>query len=160
MLQEKSDVTFEKRSDNDNRKPKVMEPQPGLAQPTPRRLSLGQRWGNVALTKTAAFWYGLAAMALILILGFSWGGWMTGGGAQKLATTAANTAVVQRLAPICVAQFQADPAKVEKLAELKALNSYQQSDYVTKQGWATMPGEEKPDFKIASACVKLLTQIN
>jgi hypothetical protein len=36
---------------------------------------------------------------------------------------------------------------------------YQRDDYVIEQGWATMPGEEKPDSKVADACAKLLMQI-
>jgi hypothetical protein len=102
----------------------------------------------------------LASIVLILVVGFNWGGWMTGGSAAKMATTTAGAAVVLRLAPICVAQFQLDASKDQKLTELKAMSSYQQSDYVSKQGWATMPGEVKPDSKVAAACAKLLTQVS
>ncbi len=158
MEQEKIGFSSEKRADNDNRMSQSMKPQPNVVQP--KQASFGQRWGEARLTKTATFWYWLASLVLVLVVGFNWGGWMTTGSAAKLATTAANDAVVQRLAPICVMQFQQDPTKDQKLTELKALNSYQQSDYVVKQGWATMPGETKPDGKVASACLKLLTQIN
>jgi hypothetical protein len=68
----------------------------------------------------------------------------------------AENAVVQRLAPICVGQFNQDPEKTQKLAELKKLSTYQKDDYVKAQGWATMPGEERPSSKVADACVKLL----
>ena len=85
---------------------------------------------------------------------------MTSGSATKIAASAASTAVLQRLGPICVAQSQLDPAKDQKLTELKALSSYQQGEYVGKQGWATLPGEAKPDSKVAVACAKLLTQVN
>jgi hypothetical protein len=160
MVQEQPSTTFEKRMGNDNRKQQSGEQSPPLQLPKPQQPSLGQRWSETRLTKTATFWYWLASLVLVLILGFSWGGWMTSSSAEKMATTLANTAVVQRLAPICVAQFQQDPAKDQKLTELKTLSSYQQSDYVTKQGWATMLGEAKPDSKVAAACTKLLLQIN
>jgi len=51
---------------------------------------------------------------------------------------------MDRLAPIAVAQFMQDPNKEERLKELKKLESWganNRSDYVQKQGWATMPGE-------------------
>lgn len=160
MEQEKAGFSAEKRADNDNRKNRSMEQQPGLAKPQPKQASFGERWSETRLTKTATFWYWLASLALILILGFNWGGWMTGGSAAKMGMAMANDAVVQRLAPICVMQFQNDPTKAQKLTELKALSSYQQSDYVAKQGWATMPGEAKPDGKVATACLKLLNQVN
>lgn len=60
---------------------------------------------------------------------------------------------------ICVAQFDQDPGKEQKLGELKAKSSYQRDDYVKEQGWATLPGEEKPDSKVADACAKLLMRI-
>lgn len=64
-----------------------------------------------------------------------------------------------RLAPICVAQFNADSQGAVKLAELKALSSYRRADYVTKQGWATMPGETAPDKQVATKCAKQLVLI-
>jgi hypothetical protein len=68
----------------------------------------------------------------------------------------AQAAVVQRLAPMCVGQFNQDPAKEQKLAELKETSTWQRRVYIEKQGWATMFGEEKPDSQVADACAKLL----
>jgi hypothetical protein len=90
------------------------------------------------------------------IVGFAWGGWVTGGTAQKMAETLADNAVVKRLAPICVVQFNRDPGKEKKLTELKGTDSWQRDGYVEKQGWAIMPGEEKTDRNVAEACAKLL----
>ena len=71
----------------------------------------------------------------------------------------AKDAVVQRLAPICVDQFNQDPDKALKLDELNGLTSYQRAQYVQDQGWATIPGEEKPDRLVADACAKLLLEM-
>jgi hypothetical protein len=90
----------------------------------------------------------------------TWGGWVTGGTAPKMADTMAGNAIVQRLTPMCVVQFNQDPLKNQKLTELKAKSSWQQRDYVATQGWATMPGEAKPDNQVAGECAKLLVQIN
>ena len=54
-------------------------------------------------------------------------------------------------------QFQAQVDAAGKLAELKALSSYERSDFVEKGGWATMPGSEAPMKGVAYACVKILT---
>ena len=40
-----------------------------------------------------------------MVIGFSWGGWVTGGTANKLAVERADTAVVAALTPICVEKF-------------------------------------------------------
>ena len=121
-----------------------------------RKLSLGQRWTAAQPTKTMAFWSCMASIVLTMIVGFAWGGWVTGGTAQKMAETLADDAVVKRLAPICVVQFNQDPGKAQKLTELKGTDSWQRDGYVEKQGWATMPGEAKADRNVAEACAKLL----
>jgi hypothetical protein len=66
--------------------------------------------------------------------------------------------VVNRLAPICVAQARRDPRQAQKLQEWKAVSTWERGDYVSKQGWATMPGEEKTDGRVADQCAKLLGQ--
>ena len=120
---------------------------------------IGQRWSKAKQTKTRTFWIAIGAVVLALYLGFAQAGWVTGGTASRMAETSAQDAVVQRLAPICVTQFNADPERTLKLAEFKELSSFQRSNYVSDQGWATMPGEAKPDRKVAAACAKQLMLI-
>jgi len=95
---------------------------------------------------------------VLAIIGFAWGGWVTGGTAQKMAKEMADKAVIDRLAPICVLQANQDSEKDKKLAELKKLSSWKRGDYVKEQGWATMPGEKEPDSKIASECATRLVE--
>jgi hypothetical protein len=95
-----------------------------------------------------------------MIIGFAWGGWVTGGTAKSMAEKMAGDAVVKRLAPICVVQFNRDPGKDQKLKELKEASTYQRGEYVEKQGWATMPGEEKSDSNVAEECARLLMLIS
>ena len=125
-----------------------------------KKVSFGQRWREAQLTKTGVFWSLVAVVVLTMIIGFWWGGWVTGGTAEKIAEKMAGEAIVLRLAPICVVQFNQDPGKARKLNELKETSHWQRSEYVEKQGWATMPGEENPDRKIAYECVNLLMQIS
>ena len=118
--------------------------------------SLGQRWSNARPTKTVLFWSCVASMVLTMIVGFSWGGWVTGGTARQTAETMARDAVVARLAPICVMQSGQDRGKGAKLVALKDESTWQRGEYVGKQGWATMPGEQEPDRRVAEACATLL----
>ena len=120
------------------------------------RLSLGRRWSDARPTKTLVFWCCVASAVLTMIIGFSWGGWVTGGTARTTAETMGHDAVVTRLAPICVMQSGRDPAKAVKLVALKEESSWQRGEYVGKQGWATMPGEKEPDSRVAQACATLL----
>jgi hypothetical protein len=121
-----------------------------------RTASYRQRWDEAQLTKTAAFWVWVGAAALTMIVGFGWGGWVTGGTAQAMAENMAQDAVVKRLGPMCVTQFQQAPGKVQNLKDLEKTESWQRSEYIEKQGWATMPGETKPDSKVAAECERLL----
>ncbi len=108
-------------------------------------------------SKKVAFGLMVAAAVLTLIVGFNWGGWITGGTGLQRVTTGAQDAVTLRLVPICVAQFDQDPQKAQKLDELKAIkSSWEQPTYVEQQGWATMPGEKSPASGVADACAKLL----
>jgi len=119
-------------------------------------LSFGQRWSEARPTKTVVFWACAASVVLTMIVGFSWGGWVTGGTARTVAEATASEAVVKRLAPICVVQSGRDPGKALKLIALKEESSWQRGEYIGKQGWATMPGEQEPDTRVAQACATLL----
>ena len=125
-----------------------------------QKVSFRRWWDEARPTKTVVFWSWVASVVLTMIIGFAWGGWVTGGTALKLAEKMADDAVVKRLAPMCVVQFNRDPGKDQKLKELKEVGSYQAGEYVEKQGWATMPGEEKPDSKVAEECARLLMLVS
>ena len=101
--------------------------------------------------------YGAVVGALALTtVGFAWGGWVTGGTAEKMASDQARSAVVDALVPICVEQSNQDPKGLETLARLKDTSSYQRSDMLMKTGWATMPGSSDPDRDVARACMGVL----
>jgi dienelactone hydrolase len=101
--------------------------------------------------------YGAAVGATALaIVGFSWGGWVTGGTAVKMASDQARLEVVAALVPICIEQSKQDPQVVQTLALLKEASSYQRSDMIMKAGWATMPGSTDPSRDVARACMEKL----
>ena len=120
-----------------------------------KKLSFGQRWSAARPTKTLTFWSSVASIIVTMIIGFNWGGWVTESTAEKIA----EALVVTRLAPICVAQFQQDPAKDQNLRELDKISNWNRSEYVRDQGWATIPGEKEPNRNVADECVKLLMLI-
>ncbi len=106
-----------------------------------------------------ALWGAVGGGIGLAIIGFAWGGWVTGSTAQSMAGELAQRAVVDRLAPICVEQFNQDSEKDQKLKELKETFAYGREDYVTKQGWATMPGEKEADRTVAEKCAELLVEL-
>ena len=109
---------------------------------------------------TVGIWSAIGGAIVLAIIGFKWGGWVTGGTAREMAEEMAVEAVVDRLTPICVAQFNQDPEKGQKLKELKKKDFWEQQKYVEKQGWATMLGETKPDSKVAYACTNQILKMS
>lgn len=94
-----------------------------------------------------------------VIIGFSWGGWVTGGTANRLAAEQADTAVVAALTPICVEKFMQDnSAKANLAALVKISTNWEQGEYLQKGGWVTQPGATSSDYRLARACAEKLTQ--
>lgn len=120
------------------------------------KATLAQRWSDTRPTKAVTAWFCAGSIAATMIVGFTWGGWVTGSTALRMAEAHGAEAVVKRLAPMCVGQFEADAKKGEKLTTLKAMDSWRRSDYVIAQGWATLPGAADADSDVATECVKLL----
>ena len=108
--------------------------------------------------KPFAWGMGIGAIVLLIVV-FSAGWVVTSGSAQFKAKAMAATAVMNRLAPISVAQYMLDPDKEERLDELKELDSWKRGEYVEKQGWATMPGEKDPDRMVAAECARRLAAL-
>jgi len=108
-------------------------------------------------TARSVLWGAAAGAIALAIVGFSWGGWVTGGTAETLATNRAATAVVVALTPICVDRFRQAADASANLAEMKkATYSWDQSKFVEKGGWATMPGSTEPNSAVAKACAESL----
>jgi hypothetical protein len=101
-------------------------------------------------------WGAVGGAIVLAFVGFNWGGWVTGGAAAAMAKETAADAVADRLGSICVAQFNVDSEREQKLKEMKAKDSWDKGQYVEKQSWAIMPGEDKPDSKVADSCAKQL----
>jgi hypothetical protein len=96
-----------------------------------------------------------AGGAIVLaVIGFNWGGWVTTGSAEAMAKEIAANAVAERLGSICVAQANRDLQKGQKLNEMKGQDAWEIGRYIEKQSWAIMPGDEKPDSRVADACAK------
>ena len=106
------------------------------------------------------FGWGMAVgMVVLLIVIFSAGWVVTKNSAKTMAYEISTNAMVDRLAPISVAQFMQDPNREARLKEMKALDSWKRVDFVKAQGWAIMPGEEKSDYNVADECARLLVEL-
>jgi len=105
-----------------------------------------------------ALWGAVGGAIAAAIIGFSWGGWVTGGTAEADATQRANAAVVAALAPVCVERFQGGADATANLAALRKVDSWSQGDFIEKGGWAAARGSKPNDqlSAVAKACASLL----
>jgi hypothetical protein len=102
---------------------------------------------------------GAAGGAIALaIVGFNWGGWVTSSTAEVMAKEIAENAVAKRFTPACIARFNQDVKKEQKFKDFKAKDSGDGQKFVEEQGWAPLPGEERPDSKVAEGCAKQLME--
>ena len=119
--------------------------------------SLGQRWEELQPSKTLLVWACVGCIAATLIVGFAWGGWVTGGTAQEMAGDASDEARGQLASAVCAESFLAAPDAAVQLVALKEIDSsYQQRQFVEKGGWAVMPGKDAPDRRAVDLCTRVL----
>lgn len=95
-----------------------------------------------------AIWGAVGGAIAAIVIGFVWGGWVTGGTVGKMMTTGAETAIVQAFTPLCVARAEKQP---EQLVLLKKEDSWKRDDFVVKAGWVTNVSE-KYRSAVAKAC--------
>lgn len=103
-------------------------------------------------------WSAIGGAAALALVGFNYGGWVTGGTAAAMAQEVAADAVAERLGTICVAQFNQDSEKSEKLRAMKGKDTWDAGRFIETQSWAIMPGDDKPDSRVADACAKQLAE--
>ena len=105
--------------------------------------STSRRFEDYRPSKTVLFWSCVACIVATLIIGFSWGGWVTGGTAKEMADDAADTARAQVAAAVCVENFMDAADAGLQLTSLKAItSSWKREDFIEEGGWAKIAGEE------------------
>jgi hypothetical protein len=119
----------------------------------------GGRWAAYRPSKTLYGWSIVGAVVATIIVGFTWGGWVTEGGAKEMAASAATEAHDQLASAVCVGKVMASPDAHAVIVSLKAQDSYDRGSVVQKGGWATMPGQEDADSDIADSCAQTLASM-
>ncbi len=124
-----------------------------MATQNSRRNTVSGRWNDYQPTKSTLAWACVGAVIATMIVGFTWGGWVTGGTSRSAAATAGEGARGELASAICVERFNAAPDAAAKLVALKAIsNSYEKRQFIEAGGWATMPGQTTPNRHGAEAC--------
>jgi hypothetical protein len=118
----------------------------------PNDRSVGKRWGEYRPSKGLWLWSCVGSVIATIVVGFAWGGWVTGGTAMRMSQEAAAGARAQLAAAACYSRFESSPDAASQLAALKEAYSYQRSNLIDEKGWTTMPGGQKPVAGAANLC--------
>jgi hypothetical protein len=110
---------------------------------------LSQRFDDYQASKTVLFWACAGSVIAAIIIGFSWGGWVTGGSAREMAEESAAQARQELAAVVCVDRFMAAPDAGDQLTALKEIpSSRAQGKFVEDGGWAIIvPASSPTDYK-------------
>lgn len=122
--------------------------------------SLSQRWAEYRPTKTGWFWSGVAIAIATMVIGFTVGGWTTGGTAAEMAEDAARDARAELASAICVQRFAAAPDASTKWAELKDASSYERDNLIEDGGWTTFATMEEAVPGAADMCADELVAMD
>ena len=121
--------------------------------------SLLRRWDEYQPSKTMLFWACAATAVATMIIGFGWGGWVTGGGSRTMAAAAAQEAHGELASAICVEKFMAAPDSAVRLVELRAIpDTYKKRQFIESGGWATLPGQTSANTHDAEGCAASLAK--
>jgi hypothetical protein len=106
------------------------------------------KMGKIKENVKVGIWWFISGAIIAMIIGFTWGGWVTGGTSTEMS----DEAVLASRAAICVAQFTKDPNYQDNLKEFKGMESWKRSELIENGGWDKMPGQEKASPSVSSAC--------
>jgi multidrug efflux pump subunit AcrA (membrane-fusion protein) len=105
-----------------------------------------------------ALWGAVGGAAALAIIGFTWGGWVTGSKANELTRQQVQVALVEALTPICVDKFNGATDAQARLAELKKLTtSWDRERFVKEHDWAKF-GKES-NSRVVDACAAELFKL-
>jgi hypothetical protein len=119
----------------------------------------GQRWNEFRPSKTMWFWSCAGSAVATMVVGFWFGGWVTGGTAHSMVDEAASQARIELASDICVQRFASGPDFGPQLAALKEESSYRRDDLLEEAGWTTMGGMDEPVRNAAALCAEKLVKM-
>ena len=117
-------------------------------------------WSDYRPSKVTWFWSCVGCVIATIVLGFTWGGWMTGGAAELMAREAREEGRAELAAAICVARFVEAPDAAVRLAALKDESSWSRDDSIADAGWTTPLGLEEPVGGAADLCADRLVAMD
>lgn len=114
--------------------------------------SRGEKWAEYRPSKGLWFWSCVGAAVLTGIVGFTWGGWVTGSRAGLMA----QEARYELASTVCVDRFMKGGDATQRLAALQKESSWKRDDFIADGGWARMPDVDQVPREVRDMCAARL----
>ena len=123
-------------------------------------MSFAEKFRDFRASKATLFWSCAGCVVATLVVGFTWGGWVTGGSAQQQAEVAAEQAVAKLAADICFKRYLAAPDARMNLTALNEETSYRRDGMLEDGGWVTFADRQDPIDGAAELCAERLAEVD
>lgn len=123
-------------------------------------MGIVQKWKEYQPTKTTLAWTAAGASILTMIVGFTWGGWVTGSTARSMAEDAAQASHAQLAAAICAENFRPVDGAHAQLAEMAEMASFTRTRHVQDAAWSVLPDGGRLSRDAASLCAERIVAID
>lgn len=117
------------------------------------------RWQEYRAPKATLFWSCILCVILTMVVGFTWGGWVTNGSATKMTEDAVKNARTDLAAAVCVHRFLSAKDAVDELSSLKSVASWKRGQFIEDGGWSAMPDLRKSVEDVADVCAQRLAEM-
>jgi hypothetical protein len=123
-------------------------------------MKIMQKFKDYQPTKAALVWAAAGAVVATVAVGFTAGGWVTGGTAQQMANQAAANAHAQLAAAVCVERFRGMETARDKHRQLVSVSGFRQRQLVENAEWAVLPGGEALGRQAATLCAEQIAVLD
>ena len=113
------------------------------------------------VSKSTLMWSSAGSVVVALVVGFTFGGWVTGSTARDMVTSAGEEGRFDLASAICVERFMSQSDVNERLTELQDIGStFRQRQFIEAGDWAVMPGAESATRQAADLCARVLASLD
>ena len=123
-------------------------------------MSIIEKFRDFEAGKATLFWSCAACSIATMVVGFTWGGWVTGGSAQERADIAAGQATASLAADVCVQRYLEAPQSRVSLTALIDQSAYSRRGTIEDGGWVTLGDRETPVVGAGILCAQRLAEID
>ena len=120
---------------------------------------LAQRWEEFRPTKGLWLWSCVGFVIATMVVGFTFGGWVTAGTAQEMVENATEETRAQLVASVCVEKFVNSDQFSDRLTVLKAADSWDRDNLIEDGGWVQLVGMDEPVSDAADLCAERLAEM-